>query len=326
MADKVLSQDEVDALLKGVTDGEVETKIEPPPKGGIRTYDLSSQERIIRGRMVTLEIINERFARHFQIGLSTMLRRPVEVSARPIEVIKFRDFVQKIPVPSSITLLKFDPLKGYPLLVIDSMVIYILLDYFLGGFLQTHVKPEGKDFTPIEQGFIKKIVEIFIKDLESAWQSVEPIRVSVIRSEVNPQFAMVVQPEEVVISILFKIEVEGTNKEFLMCLPYPTIEPIRDKLYGGFQADQVEVENQWANRMRKELMDCKVSVMVELGKTTLSVQDINQLAIGDVLLLETHVDDPLFLKVEGQDKYQGRAGIHRGKSSLQISRLLEPEV
>ena len=128
MADKVLSQDEVDALLKGVTEGEVETKVEPPPEGGIRNYDLSSQQRIIRGRMVTLEIINERFARHFQIGLSTMLRRPVEISAQPIEVIKFGDFTNKILVPSSITILKMEPLKGYPLLVIDSMVIYILPD------------------------------------------------------------------------------------------------------------------------------------------------------------------------------------------------------
>lgn len=326
MADKVLSQDEVDALLKGVTAGEVETKVEAPPEGGIRTYDLSSSERIIRGRMVTLEIINERCSRHFQIALSTMLRRPVEISVKPIEVIKFGDFVDKIPVPSSISLLKMDPLKGYALLVIDSMVIYILLDYFLGGSLQTHVKPEGKDFTSIEQGFIKKIVDLFIEDLESAWQSVEPVKVSVVRNEVNPQFAMVVQPEEVVISIPFKIEIEETIKEFSMCLPYPTIEPIRDKLYGGFQADQIEVENQWSDRIRIELMDCKVGLIVELGTTTLTVQDVNQLAIGDVLLLETHVDDPLCLKVEGRDKYRGRAGIHRGKSSLQISGLLEAEV
>jgi len=319
MAEKVLSQAEVDALLKGVSEGSVDTRQTEGSLSGIRPYDLTSQERIIRGRMPNLEIINERFARFFQASVSSLLRKEVEFTPGSVEVTKFGEFMKKIPLPSSINLLKMDALRGVGVLVLDAALVYQILDLLFGGKGQTHVKVEGREFTPIEQKIIRKFVGLMVEDLQKAWTPVHPVRISCLRSEINPQFAMVVAPAEVAVTMSFKFDVGGAAKEVYLCLPYPTIEPIREKLYGGFQSDQLEVDREWAQRFRDRLLECSVRLMVELGTASLTVEEVIGLREGDVIVLEKGSGDELMLCVEGRPKFLGRPGSFRGKPALQIS-------
>jgi flagellar motor switch protein FliM len=234
--------------------------------------------------------------------------------------------MKKIPLPSNINLVKFEPLKGYVLIVIDATLVYLLIDFFFGGTGQTHVKTEGRDFTPIQQRFINKVLTLLLADLEKAWAPLHPVHVSLARSEINPQFAMVVVPSELVFNVTFRLEIEGNgenlSRDVFLCLPYPTIEPIRDKLYSGFQSDQFDVDRGWAARFRSQIEQCSAVVTADLGGTTLNVSEVSRLAVGDVIVLDTAVNDELELNVEGHPKFRGKMGTHRGRPAFQISRVI----
>lgn len=319
MAEKILSQDEVNALLTGISGGEVETEMAPSSSEAFRSFDISGQERIIRGRMPTLEIINDRFARLFQVSISTLLRKAVEFTPKSVSVCKFGEFVRKIPLPSSINLIKMDPLRGYALLVIDAQMVYLLVDRFLGGNGQTHVKAEGRDFSTVEQRFTQIAVNAMLQELQKAWTPVYPVTLSLARSEINPATAMVVAPTEVVVVVVFKLDIEGQGGNISICLPYPTIEPIREKLYSGFQSDQLQVDKQWMDRFKAQMEGCRASITVELGTAILSVQEATDLNIGDVIVLEKRVDDDLTLKVEGSPKFLGKPRVSRGNLAIEIT-------
>ncbi|MBI3581824.1 MAG: flagellar motor switch protein FliM, partial [Nitrospinae bacterium] len=206
---QVLSQDEVDALLRGVSDGEIETEAEDVGGGsGVVAYDLTSQERIIRGRMPTMDIINQRFSRLFRNSLSTALRKVLDVSAVSVDTIKFGEFIKSLPVPASLHIFRMPPLRGFALLVAESKMVFALVDTFFGGTGEAKMKIEGRDFTSIEQRIIKNVVLMALVDLQKAWAPVHPVEMVFVRSEVNPQFAAIVPPTDVVVVIVFEVEMD----------------------------------------------------------------------------------------------------------------------
>ena len=246
---KILTQDEVDALLKGMGGGEVETETDNSSgEEGVTPYDLTNQDRIIRGRMPTLEIINDRFARFFRQTMSTALRKVIDISAFSIDMIKFGEFMRALPVPTSLHIFKADPLRGHAIMVIETKLVFNLVDSFFGGSGRGYIKVEGRDFTPIESRLVTKVIKMALSDLQKAWNPVHPLTLSYVRGETNPQFASVVAPTEVVIVVKFEVELEQTVGTLIICLPYSTIEPIRSKLYAGFQSDQLEVDTAWISR------------------------------------------------------------------------------
>ncbi len=325
MAEKVLSQEEMDALLKGVSEGSVDTRVAPGPTGGTRSYDLSSQERFIPRRIPTLEVICEEFARMFQMSIGTTLQKPVEFKAKPLEVISWADLAKKIPSPSNINVLRLDPLKNPGLLVIDAKVIYLLLDHLFGGKGQTQSKSQG-GFTRIELRFIHKIVNQIMEDLQKAWKPIYAIQISIIRTEVNPQLASVCVPTEMVIVAPFRLKIHNDEREILFGLPYPTIEPIKDKLYSMFQSEQKDLSQQWGELLQNEVYSCRLSAVAELGMAMLDVTDVTQLTIGDVITLDKSVVDDLELKVEGKVKFLGRPGVYRGNLAFQVTKIAPDEV
>jgi flagellar motor switch protein FliM len=324
----VLSQDEVDALLKGLDGGEIETETDAaqPDDGqkGIRPYDLTSQDRIIRGRMPTLEIINDRFARVHRITLSGALRKVVDITVTQKEMIKFGDFIRTLPVPTSLHVLKMEPLRGHVLLVVESRLIFNLVDCFFGGTGRSSFKIEGRDFTSIEQRVINKVVRMALKDLEEAWNPVTSIAFRFVRSEVNPQFATIVPPTELVIVVHYELEMDSLMGKIILCLPYSTIEPIRSKLSASYQSDQLEVDFSWTRRFIRRLREVQVSLTVELGRTQIKGQDLLRLEKGDVILLDQDVGHPLLVTVEGVPKYRAEAGIHKGNQAVKIVELITP--
>ena len=324
--EKILSQDEVDALLRGLSDGEIETeKTEGSEFDGIRPYDLTSQDRIVRGRMPTLEIINDRFARLHRVTLSGSLRRIIDITVTQTEMIKFGEFIRTLPVPTSLHILKLDPMRGHVLLVVESRLIFNLVDCFFGGSGRSSFKIEGRDFTSIEHRVITKVVRTALKDLDQAWRPVTPINFQFVRSEVNPQFATIVPPTDLVIVVHFEMELDRLIGKMILCLPYSTIEPIRSKLYASYQSDQLEVDVEWANRFRKRLHDVPVEVLVELGRSTVKGKELLNLEVGDVLMLEHDVNEPLVVSLEGVPKFLAIPGIAKGNRAFQVVDAVTPE-
>jgi len=321
--DKILSQEEIDALLRGMSDGEVATTPEEKDESGVITYDLVNQDRIIRGRMPTLEIINDNFSRLFRNSLSLSFRKPIDVGSKGVQIMKFGEFVRTLPVPSSFHVFKIEPLRGHALLVLDSKLVFTLVDIFLGGSGKTSFEVEGREFTAIESRLIRKVVNTVFTDLEKAWNTVHPVSVHHVRSEINPKFVGIVPPTDVVIMIPFGLESEQFTGLISLCIPYAMIEPIKGKLYSAYQSDHLEIDHTWVERLSDRLRSAEVEVAVELGRRNIMVQDLLKLAVGDVLPLGTQVTDLMTARVEGVPKFLGRAGVLGANKAFQVEELIK---
>lgn len=316
--DQILSQEEIDALLRGLSTGELDTeKREGEEVTGINPYDLTSQDRIIRGRMPTLEIINEKFARMFRLSLSAALGKMMDISVISIEMRKFSEFLKTVPVPSSINIFKMEPMRGFALFVLEAPLIFNFIDNFFGGGVKVNIRPvkaEGREFTAVEQIIIKKVVRMVLDDMEKSWKAVLDVKVDYVRSEINPQFVSIVAPTEVAIIINFQVETDNYTGMMIFCIPYSVIEPIRDKLYAGFQSDRYEVDAKWITRFTESLQNSDVRLTAELGQTEITVNDLVNLRPGDTIQLTRDISEELILKVENIPKFRGEVG--RLKSNL----------
>jgi flagellar motor switch protein FliM len=320
---KVLSQGEVDALLKGLIEGEIEVDAEQrSPENGVVTYDFTSQERIIRGRMPTMEVINEHFARAFRISLSMILRRTVDMQTNFVQMLKFGEFLRSLPLPSSFHIYKMEPLRGQCLLVVDSKLVFALVECFLGGDSKSRFKIEGRDFTNIERRLIQKVVLMAFQDLEKAWAPVHPVKMHTVRVEINPMFVGIATPNDIMVISRFQVEMEQADGFITLCMPYATIEPIKGKLYSGFQSEQLEMDGRWTSRIQGQLKDMAVDVVVELASTNMTAREILNLAAGDIIVFEKKVTQPLLGRVEGIPKFTGFAGQFHQAKAFQVHRLL----
>lgn len=254
-ANDLLSQDEIDALLHGVDDGRINTQgDEDQESGAIRSYDFASQERIIRGRMPTLEMINERFIRYFRISLFNFLRRSAEISLSGIQVVKFNEYIHSLFVPTNLNLVRFKPLRGRALFVLDPNLVFTAVDNFFGGSGKFHNKIEGREFTPTEMRVIRLLLDLIFKDLTEAWKPVMDVDFEYINSEVNPQFASIVSPTEVVVVSTIHVELDGGGGDIHITLPYSMIEPIRELLDAGVQSDRGDMDGRWQTALQLEIM------------------------------------------------------------------------
>ena len=319
----ILSQEEVDALLRGISGGEIETEVvDLQGPSDVMTYDLTSQDRIIRGRMPTLEMTNEKFARMFRTTLSSLLRKVTSVNAISTDMIKFGEFLKSIPVPTSMHLFKLEPLRGSALIIVESKIIFMLVDIIFGGSGRSAFKIEGREFTAIESNIIKKVILSALGDFEKAWQSLIGLKVSYQRSEINPQFVQLVPPTDVVIVSNFEIEVEYSSGTISVCIPYSTLEPLRDRLQAGYQSEQLEVDKTWINRFKGGLLASKIDLTARLGSTEINAGEVISLKKGDVIPLSQCMLDPLNVYVEGVLKFRGRPVIYKGNQAIQVSQII----
>jgi flagellar motor switch protein FliM len=322
--EKILSQEEIDALLRGMGNGDVSTATEHSDRSGISRYDFNNQDRVIRGRMPTLEIINDHFCRLFRNSLSSALRKTIDVGSRGIAMKKFGEFIKTLPVPSSLHIFRMDPLRGYAILALEAKLVFTLLDVFFGGSGKGTYRIEGRDFTAIESKLIHKVATMIYSDMEKAWNVIHPITLQHVRSEINPQFVSIVSPSDLVINITFGVELEQFTGMITLCIPYAIIEPIKNRLYSGFQSEQLEVDQTWVSRFLERLQSAEVEVKVELGKSKVMVQDLLRWKKGDVISLNREVSDPLVVQVQGVHKFLGKPGICRGNKAIQIEGRAKP--
>ncbi len=334
---QVLSQNEVDALLAAVADGDVSTpaaggdekgsgggRSSAPSDKRVVTYDLTSQDRIIRGRLPQLDVIYEKFMRSFRVSLSSSLRKIASLTLTSTEFLKFGEFVNTLPMPTCMSVLRFGNLRGSALFVIESKLAYALVDSFFGGADRPYTKIDGKDFTPIELSIVRRVVELAINDLEAAWSSVSKIGCSFVRTEVNPQFVGIVPPTDVVIASTFDVELENATGTISIVIPYATIEPIKQKLSTGFQVESDQTDKRlWTSIIKEQLMQTDLEIKVNLGGTVIELKDLMQMKVGDVIPLDQDSTGELDIQVEGVKKYKGFYGVHHGTTAIQITKTVE---
>lgn len=321
---QVLSQNEVDALLAAVSDNRVDVNDAFGGGGaagapGVVQYDLSNQDRIIRGRMPTLDIIHDRFIRLFRVTLSNALRKMANLSVNSTGPLKFSEFMNSLPLPSCLNILRLDPLRGAAVMVIESKLLYALIDSLFGGNDVPYTKIEGKDFTQIEIKIARRVVLSAIDDLEKAWEPVYPLKIGYSRTEINPQFVAIVPPSDVVIATTFDVELEKVSGTIKIVVPYATLEPIKSKLSVGFQSEQLEVDFIWINRIKEQIMGTSANIRVKLGEADISLHDLMQLEPGDIIQLQTDANLPLEVLVEGIPKFRGIPGVLKGSRAIKIT-------
>ncbi|MET3138782.1 flagellar motor switch protein FliM [Undibacterium sp. GrIS 1.2] len=319
MSDNFLSQEEVDALLKGVT-GDQDDSQSQEDTSGVRPYNLATQERIVRGRMPTLEIINERFARLLRIGLFNFLRRSAEVSVGTVRVSKYSEFIRNLVVPTNLNLTHMKPLRGTSLIVLDPGLVFLLVDNLFGGDGRFHTRVEGRDFTQTEQRIIQRILEIIFETYAKSWEPVYPVEFEYIRSEMNTQFANIATPNEVVVSTTFTIELGPVSGEMHMCMPYSMIEPIRDILTSSLQGETLEVDKRWVRLMTQQIQIAEVEIVADLGTAKVTLGDILNMKEGDVIPIS--IPDIVSAKVDGTPVMECKYGVFNGQYALRVEKLI----
>jgi len=318
---KVLAQAEVDALLRGLSGGEVEAETDlPEDEGGIIAFDLANQDRIIRGRMPVLEIVNDRFARLCTSALSNSVRKRVELNPISIDMTKFGDFMRSLPVPASINIFKMDPLRGHAIMVVDARLVFAFIETVFGG-AGSQPKIEGREFTRIEQAIIDRIIRIALVNMEESWRPVHDVKLELVRSEINPQFAAIVPPSDVVIVINFEVELDSAIGALTICLPYATIEPIRSKLHASYQTERLEVDHAWVDRLKERLLETPVNLKIQLGESQITGNQLLRWQKGDVIVLNTDSENMLPCTVEGVTKYWGIPGIVKANKAFQVVKM-----
>jgi flagellar motor switch protein FliM len=312
----LLSQDEIDALLHGVDDVEEEEVDVVKSNESAMEYDFSSQDRIVRGRMPTLEIVNERFARHMRVSLFNMMRRSAEVSINGIQMIKFGEYIHTLFVPTSLNMVRFRPLKGTGLITMEARLVFILVDNFFGGDGRYHAKIEGREFTPTERRIIQMLLKLIFEDYKEAWAPVMDVSFEYLDSEVNPAMANIVSPTEVVVISSFHIELDGGGGDFHISLPYSMLEPIRELLDAGVQSDKEDTDLRWSKALRDEIMDVKVSLSTHMMDLQLTLENMMELEPGYVIPIE--MPGHITVLIENLPTFRAKLGRSRDNVALKI--------
>ncbi|HWI10401.1 MAG TPA: flagellar motor switch protein FliM [Burkholderiaceae bacterium] len=320
MNQQILSQDEVDALLQGITGESQKLDEAPVDNGAVRNYDLASQERIVRGRMPTMEIINERFARNIRIGLFNFIRKSPEIAIGSIKVQKYSAFLREIVVPTNFNIMSVRPLRGSGLIVCDPTLVFAVIDALFGGAGKYHTRIEGRDFSPTEQRIIGRLVDVITAEYKKAWTGIYPLELDYQRSEMQPQFANIATPSEIVVATSFTLEIGDTSGTIHFCIPYATLEPIRDVLYSTIQGDAAEPDRRWVNLMKQQIQSAEVELIAELAQAPATVEQLLSFKVGD--FIELDLQQAIQAKVVGVPVFDCHYGTSNGKYALKVHQLL----
>lgn len=319
-ANDLLSQDEIDALLHGVTSGDIETDT-LDDNGEPTNYDFTTQDRIVRGRMPTLEMINERFTRFFRTSLFNMLRRSPEITTGGVEMMKFSEYVHSLYVPTSLNMIRVKPLRGTALFVIDPKLVFILVDNYFGGEGRFHARIEGREFTLTEQRIAQIMLKHAFHDMRESWAPAMGVEFEYQSTEVNPQFANIVSPTEVVVVSKFRVELDGGGGDFHVTMPYSMLEPIRELLDAGVQSDRVEKDERWMVALKEGMKDAMVEMLLPLTSVRMSLKDIVSMKKGDVIPID--FPDKITAYIEEMPIFRGTYGAHKGNVAIKVQEFVD---
>lgn len=320
MSESFLSQEEVDALLEGVTGESQKLVEEEHERGDVRPYNISSQERIVRGRMPTMEIVNERFARNLRVGLFNFIRRSPEISVGPVTVQRYSAFLRELAVPTNFNIVAIRPLRGSGLIVCEPALVFGVIDTLYGGIGKFQSRIEGRDFSATEQRVINRMIEVITQEYKKAWNGIYPLELEYQRSEMQPQFANIATPSEIVISTSFQLEIGEITGAIHFCMPYASLEPIRDVLYSSTQGDSIEVDRRWVNVLTQEIQAAEVTLVAELARADATVEQLMAMKPGDFIELDRK--PRIEITVEGVPVFECQYGTHNAKYAVRIEKCL----
>jgi flagellar motor switch protein FliM len=317
--EEFLSQEEVDALLKGVT-GEQDSAAEQVDQNGVKPYNLATQERIVRGRMPTLEIINERFARLLRVGLFNFMRRSAEISVGPVKVQKYGEFIRNLHVPTNLNLVHIKPLRGTSLFVFDPNLVFLVVDSLFGGDGRFHTRVEGRDFTPTEQRIISRLLAVVFEHYMASWKPVYPVECEYVRAEMHTQFANVATPNEVCVTTTFTIEFGAVGGQMHICMPYSMIEPVRDLLSSPLQGEALEVDKRWVRLLSRQIQSAFVDMKIDLAEVTTTLHQLLNMQVGDIIPVD--MPEHVVGKVDGVPVMECGYGIFNGQYALRVNKMI----
>jgi flagellar motor switch protein FliM len=323
---KLLSQDEVDSLLKGLDAGDIDNidSFSPDISEDVKvdSFDWALAGLNVRGNMPLLEVVNSKFSQKLRTTLSNSLRKMLDITPDPIETIKYSDFQKSLPVPTSMHLFKMEPLRGIGIIVVESRLVFSLVEAYFGGKGIGSTKIEGREFTVIENRIIEKVVHMALNNLAEAWEDVHPLKTEFLRSESNPLVVNVIPGEELMISTKYEVELTKVLGNIIICFPYASYQPIRHKLAGDYRddAETTQLDRTWIEGLEYQLRGTEVTMNVDLGKTQLSVGDFLNLREGDILILDKHYKQPLIGKVEDVKLFEGFAGRYKNNKVFKVER------
>jgi flagellar motor switch protein FliM len=320
MSEQFLSQDEVDALLEGVA-GESHQPDGDEHGSGVRNYDIASQERIVRGRMPTMEIVNERFARNLRLGMFNFMRKSPAVAVGPVRVVKYSAFLRDIVVPTNINIISMAPLRGSGLVIFDPNLVFAVIDTLFGGSGKLHMRIEGRDFSPTELRIIQRLIDVTLAEYTKAWGALFRFKFQLQRSEMHTQFANIASPSEVVVATTFNVEVGESGGEVHLCFPYSSLEPIRDLLYSSLQGDGQEPDRRWVRQLTQQVQAAEIELTAELAHAQLTFGELMKLRVGD--FVELPLKDLIHAHVDGVPVMECRFGALNGHTAVRIERLLK---
>jgi flagellar motor switch protein FliM len=320
MSESFLSQEEVDALLEGVTGESQKLVEEVHERGEVRAYNISSQERIVRGRMPTMEIVNERFARNLRVGLFNFIRKSPEISVGPVTVQRYSAFLRELAVPTNFNIVAVRPLRGSGLVVCEPALVFGVIDTLYGGNGKFQARIEGRDFSATEQRVINRLVDVITEEYKKAWKGIYPLELEYQRSEMQPQFANIATPSEVVISTSFQLEIGDIAGAIHLCMPYATLEPIRDVLYSSTQGDSIEVDRRWVNLLTQEIQAAEITLVAELARADATIEQLLAMKPGDFIELDRQ--SRIQVTVDGVPVFECQYGTHNAKYAIRIDKSL----
>jgi flagellar motor switch protein FliM len=319
--DDILSQDEVDALLKGMGGGDVETEDDDSAEStAAKVYDFTNQERIVRGRLPALDIINERFARGFQRHFNEMIMSSVEVTAGEVKIIKMIDYLRNLFVPTSLNIYRINPLNGVSLFTLDSKLIFTAVDMYFGGTGLLPFKIEGREYTPVEMSMVRSILDMSSENLRKAWAPVMDIEIDYMHSEMNPKFASIVDATDMIVVSPINVRFEGVEGRVDIVMPYSMLEPVRDKLEEGMSNLQGESDNRWSRTLREETKNIEIELTVNLAELQMQVEDLMQMEKGDIIPFE--MPEQVTVKAEGIGIAKGKLGESQNKKAVKLKEIL----
>ena len=321
--DDLLSQAEVDALLSGMDGGDIDTDggLGFELDGDVSSFDFTTQERIVRGRMPTLEMIAERFARNHRITLFNLLRKTVEIGVVGINVVKFSEYLRNLFLPTSLSLVKMHPFRGTALVTFDPKLVFSAVDYYFGGLGKFAFRIEGREFTVVENRVIGIMLERFFEDMKPAWEMVEKIEFEAVGHEVNPQFANIVGPTDPVVVLEMSVDLEGVGGEVHMVIPYQMLDPVREKLESGTQTEGGELDERWLQALHHEVEGINVKLDCQLTEAQMRVSDVLKMEPGDIIPIE--MPDNVLLRVDDVPVVRGRLGMHDGCKAIRVTEGVE---
>jgi flagellar motor switch protein FliM len=320
---EVLTQEEINSLIKGLSESDVdEALIESQKNLNVKKFDLSNQERIVRGRMPTIELIHDRFARQFRSSLSKFLGRTCFANVAGIELVKFGAFMKKLPLPSSLHIVRMAPLPGYALLVVSAPLVFGVLEILFGGTSTRKARVEGREYTPIENRLIGKVVLFALDNLKDAWSTVASLDFIYVRSEFNPLAVAIVPPTEVLIVVNIEVELEQDTTSLQVCIPYSTIDPLKHKLTASFQTTRSELSEVISRRLIKTVESAPVELKVNVGYGNITLKELLELKKGDVVQLKNSPTDESILFIGDKPKFYCVIGEYRKHSAIKITRLI----